>query len=175
VGFASIAGDMDPSWFKPWVRAACALKVGSCLSIIVENLLKRAVQELGELPGAHMTFQTAIDCINGDASLDRATKAQHVRTCTQHQREICAVARQNTTLRDIAFVAVQDHSMDYQSCKRIVHAAFLEIAHAQMQAFQTRVRDAPRPAGKGERQVDFARDVCRFGCVIHLHERSCTV
>jgi hypothetical protein len=89
---------------------------------------------MGEFPGAHMTFQTAIDCLNDDTSMDQATKAQHIRTCTQHQQETRAAARQNTNLRDIAFIAVQDSKADYQSCKRTVHAAFLTLANAQMKA-----------------------------------------
>jgi hypothetical protein len=103
---------------------------------------------MGELPGAHMTFQTAIDCLNDDTFMDHATKAQHIRTCTQHQQETCAAARQNTNLRDIAFIAVQDSKVDYQSCKRTVHAAFLNLANAQIKACQSRVRYTPRAGGK---------------------------
>jgi hypothetical protein len=124
-----------------------------------------------------MTYQSAIDCLDEDTSFDCATKAQHVRVCMQHQQEICAAARQNTTLRDIAFIAVQDHQADYQSCKRTVHAAFLNLANAQMKACQTRVRYAPRPGEKGGKQLEYARDVCIaiFLAVLHTCTRAHTL
>jgi hypothetical protein len=53
VGSASIAGDVNSSWFKPWVRAACALKVSSYPSMIMANWLSRRFRSSENFP-AHI-------------------------------------------------------------------------------------------------------------------------